>query len=109
MDTETGKVTELKTFENHIVEAPNWYQQDDDYLYYNSDGFIYRYCISKDEEIKIESGHCTNCNNDHVISAGGSDDHVILKFFGGQGSVNVNSWNPDSKRFAFVKYRLNHK
>jgi TolB protein len=26
--------------------------------------------------------------------------------FGGQGTINVNSWSPDSKRFAFVSYPL---
>ena len=30
---------------------------------------------------------------------------VILKLFGGQGTMNVNSWAPDSKRFAFVSYK----
>ncbi len=29
---------------------------------------------------------------------------TLLKFFGGQGTINVNSWSPDSKRFAFVSY-----
>jgi Periplasmic component of the Tol biopolymer transport system len=29
---------------------------------------------------------------------------TLLKFFGGQGTINVNSWSPDSKRFAFVVY-----
>ena len=29
---------------------------------------------------------------------------VLTTFFGGQGTVNVNSWSPDSKRFAFVIY-----
>ena len=29
----------------------------------------------------------------------------ILSFFGGQGSINVNSWAPDSRRFAFVSYK----
>ncbi len=31
---------------------------------------------------------------------------TILKLFGGQGTINVNSWSPDSKRFAFVSYEL---
>jgi hypothetical protein len=31
---------------------------------------------------------------------------VLTQFFGGQGSINVNSWSPDSKRFAFVSYEL---
>ncbi len=29
---------------------------------------------------------------------------VLATFFGGQGTINVNSWSPDSKRFAFVIY-----
>ncbi len=29
---------------------------------------------------------------------------TILKLFGGQGTVNVNSWAPDSNQFAFVIY-----
>jgi regulation of enolase protein 1 (concanavalin A-like superfamily) len=29
---------------------------------------------------------------------------VLLTFFGGQGTINVNSWSPDSKRFAFVVF-----
>ena len=34
------------------------------------------------------------------------EPQVLLEFFGGQGSLNVNSWSPDSKRFAYVSYRL---
>ena len=34
----------------------------------------------------------------------GSGDECLIKFFGGQGSLNVNSWMPDSRRLAFVKY-----
>jgi len=29
---------------------------------------------------------------------------TVLKLYGGQGTINVNSWSPDSKRFAFVSY-----
>jgi len=31
---------------------------------------------------------------------------ILTQFFGGQGSINVNSWSPDSKKFAFVSYEL---
>ena len=41
-----------------------------------------------------------------MIPAAGGQPEVLLDFFGGQGSLNVNSWSPDSKRFAFVSYRL---
>lgn len=31
---------------------------------------------------------------------------VLAKLFGGQGTINVPSWSPDSKKVAFVGYRL---
>ena len=31
---------------------------------------------------------------------------VLTGLFGGQGTINVNSWSPDSKKFAFVAYEL---
>ena len=39
----------------------------------------------------------------------GGNDRIILEFFGGQGSINVNSWHPDSQKLAFVRYVLEHK
>ena len=30
--------------------------------------------------------------------------HVLAKLFGGQGTINVPSWSPDSKKIAFVSY-----
>ena len=38
-------------------------------------------------------------------SASGSIQ-VLTQFFGGQGTINVNSWSPDSMKFAFVSYEL---
>jgi Tol biopolymer transport system component len=29
---------------------------------------------------------------------------VLAKLFGGQGTINVPSWSPDSKQLAFVSY-----
>jgi TolB protein len=28
----------------------------------------------------------------------------VVRLFGGQGTMNVNSWSPDSRRFAYVSY-----
>ncbi len=30
---------------------------------------------------------------------------ILRRLFGGQGTINVNSWAPDSRRFAFVEYQ----
>ncbi|MBQ8774123.1 MAG: TolB family protein [Muribaculaceae bacterium] len=40
-----------------------------------------------------------------LMSSSGGTPKTIVKLFGGQGTINVNSWSPDSKRFAFVSYR----
>lgn len=32
---------------------------------------------------------------------------IMVKLFGGQGTINVPSWSPDSEHVAFVSYRLN--
>jgi len=36
----------------------------------------------------------------------GGEARILARLFGGQGTVNVPSWAPDSKSFAFVSYRL---
>ncbi|MFO7924882.1 MAG: transporter [Bacteroidales bacterium] len=41
-----------------------------------------------------------------LMPAEGGDPVVLTKLFGGQGTINVPSWAPDSKRFAFVSYKL---
>jgi TolB protein len=38
------------------------------------------------------------------MPAGGGDPVELVHFFGGQGSLNVNSWSPDSSHFAYVEY-----
>ena len=39
-------------------------------------------------------------------ASGWSKPRTIIRLFGGQGTINVNSWAPDSRRFAFVSYGL---
>ena len=41
-----------------------------------------------------------------IMPAEGGEPKTLFKLFGGQGTINVNSWAPDSKRFAFVSYKL---
>jgi TolB protein len=37
---------------------------------------------------------------------GSAPPRIVTRLFGGQGTINVPSWSPDSTRFAFVSYRL---
>lgn len=39
-----------------------------------------------------------------MIPSGGGEPRTLLGIIGGQGSINVPCWAPDSKRFAFVSY-----
>lgn len=41
-----------------------------------------------------------------LMNADGSNVQTLAKLFGGQGTINVNSWSPDSTKFAFVSYRI---
>jgi len=41
-----------------------------------------------------------------MMPAGGGEIQALAKLFGGQGTINVPSWSPDSRNIAFVSYRL---
>lgn len=36
-----------------------------------------------------------------------SEAITVVRLFGGQGTINVNSWSPDGTRFAYVAYPIN--
>jgi hypothetical protein len=40
-----------------------------------------------------------------LMPLGGGKIDVLAKLFGGQGTINVPSWSPDSRRVAFVSYQ----
>lgn len=56
----------------------------------------------------VEPGaHPPNKNVElRLMPAAGGDSRSIAKLFGGQGTINVNSWSPDNRTIAFVSYRL---
>jgi TolB protein len=41
-----------------------------------------------------------------MMPVSGGEIKVLAKLFGGQGTINVPSWSPDSNNLAFVSYRL---
>ena len=41
-----------------------------------------------------------------LMPVGGGPIHFLAKVFGGQGTINVPSWSPDSRHVAFVSYQL---
>lgn len=40
-----------------------------------------------------------------IMDYNGKNKQEIVKLFGGQGTINVNSWSPDSRKIAFVSYK----
>lgn len=62
-------------------------------------------CYHKDD-LKADE-HLANKNVVlRLMRSNGRKDRTIVELFGGQGTINVNSWAPDSRRFAFVSYKL---
>ena len=41
-----------------------------------------------------------------LMAPNGTNQRVLASFLGGQGTINVNSWAPDSRRLAYVAYPL---
>lgn len=78
-------------------EAADWF------AHFSPDGQWIAY-ISYDKSV---DGH--PANKDVVLNlakADGSQPKKLVTLFGGQGTMNVPNWAPDSTRFAFVSYRL---
>ncbi len=72
----------------HISPDGSWIV----FLSYKSDDVIpEKHPAGKHVELKLMS------TEDYTIK-------TIVHLFGGQGTINVNSWSPDSNRFAFVSY-----
>lgn len=40
-----------------------------------------------------------------LLPTAGGEARVLVKLFGGQGTINVPSWSPDSLRLAYVRYQ----
>jgi TolB protein len=56
---------------------------------------------------KDVTGHPPNKNvRLRMMPIGGGPIKELAKLFGGQGTINVPSWSPDSQRIAFVSYEL---
>ncbi len=60
--------------------------------------------LSYEKDVK---GHPANKDVTlRMMPVGGGEIQVLAKLFGGQGTINVPSWSPDSTNVAFVSYRL---
>uniref|UniRef100_A0AB33J0S2 TolB family protein n=1 Tax=Prevotella sp. GTC17254 TaxID=3236794 RepID=A0AB33J0S2_9BACT len=64
------------------------------------------YICYRKTDIKADE-HLLNLNVVlRLMESNGRNDRTIVELFGGQGTINVNSWSPDSEKFAYVSYEL---
>jgi TolB protein len=123
VDVFTGARTVLKEFD-YVIEAPNW-TRDGRYLVYNSLGLIYKYELSSDAIMQLDTGFAIDCNNDHVLSQDNSQIAVshftyadaksriyTLPFAGGtpvlmteNGPSYLHGWSPDGPTLAYCAER----
>ncbi len=121
-DIENETTLVVREFD-HRVEAPEW-TPDGKWLYFNSQGRIYRISPEGGEPLQINTGDLASCNNDHVISPDGKTLAISAGAFG-QGSViftlpvdggapelvtekgpsYLHGWSPDGKTLAFTGKR----
>lgn len=78
-------------------EANNWFP------HISPDGRLMAF-LTYDKDV---TGHPANKDVMlRVMNLGDRTIRVVAKLFGGQGTINVPSWSPDSRRFSFVSYQL---
>lgn len=82
-------------------DSNNWFP------HVSRDGKWFCYISYNKDEVEPGS-HPANKNVKIMLKPvkGNKDSKVLVELFGGQGTLNVNSWAPDNKRFAFVSYEL---
>lgn len=70
------------------------------------DGQWVAYIAYRKDEV-APGDHPANKNVEiRLVPSDGGMSRTIVELFGGQGTMNVNSWSPDSRTLAFVSYRL---
>lgn len=109
----------------YLIEAPDW-TPDGKWLFYNSDGRIYKLPLSSPERsVLIDTGFATKCNNDHLVSPDGKSLAVshrslpegkptifILPSKGGNPEQvtpslpsYLHGWSPDGKELTYCANR----
>lgn len=68
------------------------------------DGRQVVYLAYRTDELKPEEHLPDKHVQLRLMDTDGQNDRVLAEFDGGQGTINVNSWSPDSRLIAFVSY-----
>jgi Tol biopolymer transport system component len=93
MDRDGGNVTMM----TH-TESNNWF------AHVSPDGQKVVYLAYQVRDLQPHQ-HLANKNVEiRLIDIDGCNTRPLMTLFGGQGTINVNSWSPDSRKIAFVSY-----
>ena len=124
LDVDTGEVRVLRRYDK-VIEAPNWLKTQNAILY-NADGRMVRFDPDTGEETVLDTGLCTACNNDHVVSPdeteiavshmtfeeGFSSRVYIVPLAGGEARLVtpdspsfLHGWSPDGRELAYCAFR----
>ncbi|MDU0199461.1 TolB family protein [Paenibacillus sp. MAH-36] len=83
-----------------LDESNNWFP------HVSPDGELVAYITYRKGDV-APGDHPANKHVEiRVMSSSGGGYQTIVELFGGQGTLNVNSWSPDSRHLAFVSYRI---
>lgn len=97
MDRNTGEMTQMTDSGGN-----NWFP------HVSPDGKRVVYLTFREGHLEPQE-HLPNMQVElWIMDSDGSRKRKLLDFFGGQGSINVNSWSPDNRRVALVVYELEH-
>lgn len=119
-DPQGSRIYTMPLFATNAVAATEVVSTPRSYLHgWSPDGKWLAYCAMRETDPKgdvylayrkgdLEPGqHLPDLNVElRLMSAEGGPSRPLARLFGGQGTINVNSWSPDSKRLAFVSYRI---
>lgn len=70
------------------------------------DGKTVAYITYKKGDVKPGNHPANKDVEIRLMSAEGGSYKALIQLFGGQGTLNVNSWSPDGKYLAFVSYKI---
>ncbi|KAA8745398.1 TolB family protein [Paenibacillus sp. UASWS1643] len=91
-----GSVLVQMTFE----ESNNWFP------HVSPNGELLAYLSYKKNDVDPGEHPANKEVEIRLMPSHGGNYRTLVRLFGGQGTINVNSWSPDSKKLAFVSYKV---
>lgn len=73
--------------------------------HFSPDGRLVAFLVYRKDDLAADQHLPDKQVELRLMPTEGGKAHTLVHLFGGQGTINVNSWSPDSKKFAFVSYQ----